>query len=204
MTEIPVDELTAMPPPHWFKDKIVYELGNKKNTSGVYRDWYVSNGARYFCFDWNGEDGATVLDFGEKLPSQFEHIGVPFDYVGRADLVTNFGFIEHVFTDQIQAWVNLLDMASKVGCYVANVQPLPGHWEHHGVYQPSINWLSEFFERNGFELVRNYVNENRRRHVSVVCAVRRTSPDFHWPEEPLHITNPARRVNKAEKACGVK
>jgi len=199
MTEIPVDELGAMPPPHWFEGKIVHELGNKRNTSGLYRDWYASNKVKlYECFDWNGEDGAHVLDYGKEID------WVAFDALyGQADLVTNFGFIEHVFTDQQQAWMNFLNMASKVGCYIANVTPTPGHWEHHGVYQPSITWLSEFFERNGFLLVRNYTNENRRRHVNVICAVRETSPDFHWPEEPMHITKASKRVNKAEKNCGI-
>lgn len=204
MTEIPTDELGAMPPPHWFKDKIVYELGNKKNSSGLYRGWYESNKVRhYVCFDWNGEDDAIRIDYGAPLPVDFVDGGVPFDTVGRADLVTNFGFIEHVFTDQQRAWMNFLDMAAKPGCYIASVTPTPGQWEHHGVYQPSIMWLSEFFARNGFLLLRNYINENRRRHVNVICAVRESSPDFHWPEEPIHITNPARRVNKAERDCGV-
>lgn len=194
VVEIPKDELGAMPPPHWFEGKIVYELGNKKNTSGLYRDWYVSNGADYTCFDWNGSDGAISLDFGKPLPPGM---------AARADLVTNFGFTEHVFTDQRQAWRNLLAMSDKAGCYVACVLPTPGHWEHHGVYQPSIKWLSEFFELNGFLLVRNYINTDRKRHVNVICAVRQLSPTFHWPAEPIHITKPDRRVNPAEKNCGV-
>lgn len=215
MTEIPKDELWTLPDAAWFKGKNVLELGNKKNTSGLYRDWYVSNGATYQCLDWNGEDGARSIDMGKTIDNPGTR-----DLIGWADIVTNFGFTEHVFTDQIQCWVNVLALASKPGCILSMVLPLPKHWEHHGVYQPTVGWLMAFVKSNGFDLNLATVNDNRRRHVTCTTGMRVEKYDsdkFVYPDptyeavkphvnpfgKGLYITNPRRRVNKAEKACGV-
>lgn len=195
---IPEDEQWALPPPEWFKGQLVYELGNKKNTNGLYQTQYRKWGARYQCFDWNALDGAINLDFGERIPAEYE---------GVADIVTNFGFTEHVFTDQIQCWENVARMSSKVGCYLAIVLPTPGHWEHHGVYQPPLRWLQSWMFVNGYKTHTCTINDNRRRHVNVVGA-QRVSPfdpeQYHTPDMKLmHITKPSSRVNIHEKNCGV-
>lgn len=203
---IPKDELWTMPEPDWFKGKRVLELGNKKNTSGCYRDWYVAQGAEYVCTDWNAQDGAVPFDFGKNVETEWPEI------IGWADIVTNFGFTEHVFTDQIQAWFNVFAMASKPGCHLSIVLPYPTHWNHHGVYQPTMHWLNQAMEANGFELETIIINEDRKRWVNCIGAQRiyQWNPnEFVYPDptytggKGVYITPPKRRVNPAEKACGV-
>ena len=211
MTEIPEDELWTLPDPSWFEGKLVYELGNKKNKSGLYRDWYVANGAEYVCFDWNEQDGAIAGDFGQIIPQKWQ---------GKADLVTNFGFTEHVYTDQKQAWWNLLQMAGKDGAILSIVLPYPTHWDHHGVYQPTPRWLYEFLGENGFKTHLFTVNDTRKRWT--ICAMAERMKAFNeggvfYPSERykpvnphsnrlgsgVYITPPQKRVNPAEKNCGV-
>jgi len=216
MTQIPKDELWTMPPPEWFAGKRVLELGNKKNQSGLYRDWYVSNGAEYLCLDWNGEDGAIVADMGVHHHAE-KNIR---PLIGWADIVTNFGFTEHVFTDQRQCWENVLALAAKPGCMLSIVQPYPTHWDHHGVFQPTPGWLMSLVRANGFEMFLATVNEDRKRWVTCIGAQRVEPfdpatfvyPDPHYqPVTPhtcpmgkgIYITPPGKRVNAAEKNCGV-
>lgn len=214
MTEIPKDELWTMPIPEWFEGKNVLELGNKKNQSGTYRDWYVANGAEYVCTDWNAQDGAVPFDFGKNVEKEWPEI------IGWADIVTNFGFTEHVFTNQRNAWFNLFAMASKPGCIVSIVLPCPGHWDHHGVYQPTNGWLQAILKANGFDMFMATVNDNRRRHVHCFGATRKREwnpEEFVYPDtkyeavkahvnpfgKGIYITPPRRRVNVAERNCGI-
>jgi hypothetical protein len=197
MVEIPEDELQALPPMDSIKGFTVIELGNKKNQTGVYREAYVAAGAEYNCLDWNAQDGAIAVDLGNELPEK---------YHGHADLVTNFGFTEHVYTDQIECWNNVARLSSKVGCHLAIVMPMPGHWEHHGVYQPEPRWYGEWLLKNGYEASLSYVNTNRRRHTIVIRASRILpfSEHIHYPNPMwIHITPVESRVNVHEKTCGI-
>jgi len=198
MNIIPIDEQWALPPPKWFKNKLVFELGNKKNANGLYRDQYLAWSAGYQCFDWNELDGAINIDFGIRIPEKYE---------GVADLVTNFGFTEHVYTDQVQCWENVARLSSKLGCYLAMVLPYPGHWEHHGVYQPQMEWLIEWCKMNGYDVDTSVINDNRRRWVNVVGAQRTAgfNPDTYITPgmDKMHITNPRMRVNLKERNCGI-
>ena len=198
MKIIPEDEQWALPNLDVVVGGKLIELGNKKNTNGLYREDYARYDLEYVCIDWNNLDGAVPLDFGERIPEEYE---------GVADVVTNFGFTEHVFTDQVQCWENVARLSSAVGCYLAIVLPRPGHWEHHGVYQPTIEWLTEWHMKNGYAMHTCTINTDRRRHVNVVGS-QRMEPfniaTYHTPDMGgMYITNPAHRVNQAEKHCGV-
>jgi hypothetical protein len=212
---IPQDELNTLPPREWFKGKSVVELGNKKNQNGLYRDWYKEHGAQYVCLDWNAEDGALPLDMGKDIQED----AIAAHLIGHGDILTNFGFTEHVYTNQKQCWKNVLLLASRTESYVSLVLPYPGQWEHHGVYQPTLDWLIEFFTSNGFEILVARVNKDRRRWVNCIKA-KRVDPfltiKFFYPEtkyvppsdgipygKGIYITAPSRRVNPGEKNCGV-
>lgn len=209
---IPEDERWTLPGPEWFNKMRVCELGNKKNQNGLYRTWYQANGAEYLCLDWNGEDGAKSFDFGKPIPDEYSYL------IGWADVVTNFGFTEHVFTNQEQAWRNVLALASFPGAILSLVLPYPTHWDHHGVYQPTMGWLMALLRANGFVEFFSATNTDRKRWVNCIGALRKESPEFVWPDptyEPvkahtcplgkgIYITPPTKRVNVQEKNCGVK
>lgn len=202
MVDIPQDELMAMP--YGVDNGLtlatgsrVVELGNKKNGTGLYREFYEAQGLSYVCLDWNGQDGAIKLDMGQRIPEEL------YDDVMGGDLVTNFGFTEHVFTDQVQCWYNVAELSGKVGCYLAMCMPFPGHWEHHGVYQPQPEWYMAWCANNGYRIHTLFVNDQRKRFTIVVGAQRVDIFDpvkyYHPSDKLVHVTDPARRVNPEER-----
>jgi len=198
MNIIPEDELWALPPLETLNGANIIELGNKKNSNGLYRTQYEEHGMKYNCVDWNGLDGAYEMDLGMRcLPEEVHWVH------GWADVVTNFGFSEHVYTNQIQCWKNIAMLSSKVGCYLAMVLPHPGHWDHHGIYQPTMEWLQEWCTENGYWIHTGLVNDSRRRWVNVIGA-QRIEPydevDYHTPSfDMMYITPKNKRVNPEEK-----
>lgn len=207
MVEIPTDELMAMPYDmdkgelHLRKGELVIELGNKKNRTGLYREFYEHHGLRYVCLDWNGQDGAISFDMGKPLPDNVLEIILNNDIA----MVTNFGFMEHVYTDQVQAWQNVSVMCPPE-TWLAMSMPTPGYWEHHGVYQPTMKWYAEWLDKNGFcvHTFSEVERVARKRHMNVVGATREDSVPYHHPDMHLvHITPVNQRRNPAERNCGV-
>ena len=146
----------------------VVELGNKKNTTGVYRDWYERRGLEYVSIDWNGEDGALPLDM--RLPISCDDIG------GVGDIVTNFGFSEHV-AEQEACWRNIHGFVGKRLCCVT---PEPGFWRSHGIpsgfpgiWYPSSDWYRDFADLNGYVMEDIWVDS----HL-VCCRMRK---EFRMP-----------------------
>jgi hypothetical protein len=124
MTEIPVNELRALGIKD-FRGLRILELGNKKNSSGLYRDWYQAKGGRYLSTDINGQDGAVAWDIREPMPIDIERI-IP------VDIVTNFGFTEHVQDRQAETWANIHAMVHPAFGRLCCVLPAPGGWKNHG------------------------------------------------------------------------
>lgn len=201
MVNIPIDELEAMPLEGekliLDQGSLVVELGNKKNGSGLYREFYESQGMRYVCLDWNGLDGAISFDFGKPIPTEVSAV------TSDAALVTNFGFVEHVYTDQVQAWKNVNQLCGNIGCYLAMVMPTPGYWEHHGVYQPTLDWYREWLVGNGFEILTLRENSDRERYTYVIAGQRVIKRDeYYHPEGKVHITPREQRLDPNERAFG--
>jgi SAM-dependent methyltransferase len=126
----------------------VAEFGNKKNKTGIYRDWYLAHGAKsYISIDINGEDGALELDVQERLE------------LGEFDLVTNFGFSEHV-EQQAPFWHNAITMTRKGGRLV-NSTPAPRKRLNHGNchWHPSDRFYERLAKLNGFEVIDRWEQE---------------------------------------------
>lgn len=127
----------------------VAEFGNKKNPTGVYRDWYLEHGAKsYISIDINGEDGALELDVQERLD------------LGEFDLVTNFGFSEHV-EEQAPFWHNAIAMTRKGGRLV-NSTPAPRKMLNHGNshWHPAGKFYDRLAKNNGFEVIDHWAEGN--------------------------------------------
>ena len=151
MTMLPPDELAALPM-KVLRDNAIYmlELGNKKNSTGLYRDFYaaINPNIDYTCLDWNGEDGAVPLDMRYSLcaadiDEKWKHRGF--------DLVTNFGFSEHV-DDQMVCWHNIHNFVN-VGGWLSICMPLMPWWKGHGLWMPEVEWYREFAALNGYTIV---------------------------------------------------
>lgn len=137
---IPAHELPLLEP-YATQGARVLEHGNKKNPSGIYRDWYEARGCAYTSLDINGRDGAIKQDVRQ-----------PFDF-GRFDVVTNFGFSEHVSV-QAPFWRNAYN-ATAVGGVMVGTLPKPHHWPHHGwsYWHPMEEFYREWAELNGMEIL---------------------------------------------------
>ena len=105
----------------------VLEFGDKRNPTGLYRDWYLERGAAsYTSVDINGKNGALAFDVRDPLEGKL------LDAVGRTtfDLVTNFGFSEHVQTKQHAFFANCHRLCA-VGGHMVHCIPRVGHWRQH-------------------------------------------------------------------------
>ena len=180
---LPIDEQIALAGLE--AGQSVLELGNKKNSKGLYRTWYDQIGCDYTCLDWNGEDGALAMDMRYSITP--EEIGGPFDWV------TNFGFTEHV-TDQEACWKNVHSFV-KVGGRLAFCMPNPDqfdqnpNWEQHGFYQPTLEWFRQFADFNAYEIEHLAVYKERVRWTLVGRFLKLEDGELELPgDELIHRT----------------
>lgn len=122
----------------------VVELGNQKvksddegmlrrQTSKALLEWF---GAKVVSIDRNGRDGALPFDLSQPLPASLH---------GTADIVTDFGTLEHVdnadlASPQWRAFANV-HMLCRVGGLIVHALPAPG--VRHGVWQYSGEWMRD-------------------------------------------------------------
>ena len=179
MTQLPPDELAALPE-HIEIGTTVLELGNKKNVTGLYRNWYIAQGLNYECVDWNGEDGAYNYDM--RIPDGWRQIAMDLNDGERFQLVTNFGFTEHVgetYEEQIECWRNVHDLVAVDGV-LAICMPLMPWWKGHGRWMPKEEWYRDFAELNDYsiEMMRVW---DRVRPTCVARMIKRQESEFRRP-----------------------
>ena len=186
MTQLPPDELAALPDdiaPGTF----VLELGNKKNSTGLYRNWYMEQGLEYECIDWNGLDGAWKFDM--RQPGVWMDITLCFaDTVEKArfPLITNFGFTEHVgetLEEQIECWRNIHSMLAVEGC-LSICMPLMPYWKGHGRWMPTVEWYESFASMNEYEMEGMRIWD-RVRPTFVARMIKKAHVEFLAPDEEI-------------------
>jgi hypothetical protein len=138
----------------------VLELGNKRNSTGLYRDWYMDQGLDYVCLDWNGLDGAVPLDMQYSIEPDEIMNGMERGF----DVVTNFGFTEHV-EDQEACWRNVHGFVGVRG-WLAICMPMMPDWKGHGLWMPTVDWYFKFAELNGYKIGLRVWDRKRR----TICA----------------------------------
>src|ERR1700744_1746912 len=125
-----------------YNPKSVCELGDQNlytngGDYGKYADVYYSRKGveKYVCIDLNGGNGALIMDFGIKqtLATEF-------------DLVTDFGFGEHVGTEGkfnweaiYNCWLNKFNLC-KIGGVIVSENPKENNWPGHG-----FNYFTQAF-----------------------------------------------------------
>ena len=185
MTELPADELSVLP--DLIPGFTLLEFGNKKNRTGTYREYYESQGcARYASIDWNGKDGALKLDVNYSLsPSDTGQ-------VPGYDVVTNYGFSEHV-TNQEAFWRNNHDMC-RVRGYMIGVTPAPefGHWPHHGILQPTQKFYAVLADANGYAQRKVFMNTDRKRYTNCYQWQKVEAGPFIWNDDWLKLIIPTK------------
>ena len=132
MTELPVDELAALDRCYLRPGTSLLELGNKKNRTGLYRDWYVKQ---------------DILEQFRKIEFGGSH--------GRAQTITNFGFTEHVgetLQEQLECWRNIHELLQYNGT-LAICMPIMPDWKGHGRWMPTPDWYDEMASLNGYDVL---------------------------------------------------
>ncbi len=159
------DELALLTPT---SGGTMLELGNKKNGSLTYKDYFESIGFKHTSVDLNGEDGALKLDLRDDLG------------LGTFDMVTNIGTSEHV-TRQCPVWGNMLN-AMHVGSVLVSITPAPDHWKGHGLWYPRDVFYEQLAAENDLKIERLYFNQRERgRGLWYFRAVRVKRSSFVFP-----------------------
>jgi len=185
MTVLPQHELRALGRRDDFRSIRIMELGNKKNSSGLYRDWYESQSASYFCIDTAGTDGAIQWDVRSPMPDYISETG-PFD------IVTNFGFTEHICTNQLSCWENIHNMVHPAYGQLSCVLPAPGSFTDSaaGRWYPHPAFFSQFARMNGYEIEDLWVTCDEADRQLACCRMHRLpasrAKDFFFSPEYMY------------------
>jgi hypothetical protein len=106
------------------------------------RAFWIWLGLDYASIDIDGSPGSIPLDLN--------YDEVPAEFVGRYDVVTNFGTTEHV-ANQLQSFKIIHDLAA-AGALMVHVLPAGGVLNHGLVaYNPKFFWL--LGRSNGYKIV---------------------------------------------------
>lgn len=159
--------------------KRMLELGNKKNSDGVYKHYFESLGIEHTSIDWNGEDGALPLDLREPIYKQFEQF----------DMTTNVGTTEHV-SFQRGVWENIHYLTAVYGVIVS-ITPYPGgdNWWWHGEWYPRQEFFTAFAFLNGYEIEKIGTGREAPNLNLCVRLIKTTEKPFTMPDESLIYRN---------------
>jgi hypothetical protein len=138
------------------------------------RDWYQQLGCGdYVSIDGNGR-GTHLWDLNCPLP-----MGI-LSYVGRFDLVTDFGTGEHIF-DQAQVWRTIHDLCT-VGGYLAWDRPVKGY-ATHGYYCLDRCLFDDLEAANGYRVVERSRRKTSRGILERGIWQRVTAEPFKVPQQ---------------------
>lgn len=172
---IPQDEQDYIFPLH--RGAGICELGNKKNSLGVYKHYFQSLGIEHISIDWNGEDGALPLDLRQPQ----------WEALGEFDMITNIGTTEHV-SEQYPVWENIHHLC-RVGGIIVSITPYAGgnDWWWHGNWYPTESFFHEFAKHNGYEIEKIGIGrETPNRNQCVRLRKLRDKPFFMPARETMY------------------
>ena len=151
-----------------------------KQTHGALFRWF---GARYVSFDTNGRHGAENRDLGHRIKYSRREAR---KWLGKFDIVTNFGTSEHIA--RIQYWVfRNADEMCKPGGYLVHCLPKQDCCDRHGYWKYSVEWFKWLAERQGYE-IRDLFDHDMSNHpvkdyelgtnIYVMAVLKKGSKDF--------------------------
>lgn len=184
--------------PLLFPGAAILELGNKKNSIGVYKPWFKQEGYKHVSIDINGQDGAIPLDLREPIPKALlTELLVPTEY----DILTNSGTIEHVETNLEAAWRNAFDLV-KVGGYQVHITPAAGEWQAHGLYHPTHEFFEWMAKANAMTICRLERYAWTKGKILTRCVLRKNVDlTFVYPGDQYMVPTPdALELERRRKA----
>lgn len=108
-------------------------------------------GILHTSIDINGREGALPIDLGKPIDwGQFRALA-GFG-MGAADIVTDFGTLEHVRRGQFQAFKTADDLCRPGGLMV-HALPATGTCRRHGDWKYSVPWFADLARANAYDVV---------------------------------------------------
>ncbi len=167
-------------------NKKIVELGDQMF---FLREWLVFHGVqckffKNYCdllgvqhtsIDIHGGNGVLPLDFSKEVPDIMK---------GRYDILTNFGFAEHI-PDQYAAWKNIHDLI-KVGGLIINELPGQPKFPYHEKFP---YFTTDFFEKLSKEAEYDILINRFQKHdipsdaTVVFSSLRKTKDEFITREQ---------------------
>ena len=132
-------------------------------------------------FDIHGKNGVIQVDFRKPMPQK---------WLNRANILTNFGFTEHV-DNQYMAWQNIHNLVKTGGIVISELpgQPnFPGHFEFP-------YYTTEFFqglsEKCGYKLLINRYQQHEvpLKGQVVFCVFEKVNDKDFISKEEFYILN---------------
>lgn len=173
-------------------NKSICELGNlyirkcihpylKKNNIPIFKtakQLFMYLGMQDVSLDWNGKDGALIVDLGK-----------PIKNLGPFDFVINGGTAEHVY-DQYECWKNIHNLC-RDGGLVVSIGPLAGNWLKHSPWRYSLEFFDCLCFKNNYDLLeRKIVNfKNRKGFDCHYISFRKNKGDFILKDTFIKIWN---------------
>ena len=139
------------------------------------KSYFDYHGGLHCSLDWHGNNGALKMDFNKQIHGGFNE---------RYDLLTNFGFTEHV-SDQYAAWKNINDLI-KVGGLIISELPAQTNFPGHNDFP---YYTLEFFQRLALKCGYEIEALRYQQHTVplagqvVWCVLKKTKSEFISKEE---------------------
>ncbi len=155
-----------------FEDCVMAELGNQRirylenywdrvpwpgTDDGIIKGsskyYHTSLGAKHDAFDLNGGDGAVTLDLIKPIDKK---------YLGKYNIVTNFGTSEHcgVRDEQYLVFNNIDKFCCHGGLMIHNV-PHTGNWPGHANVWYTIDFFKELAKIYEYDILALEIQERR-------------------------------------------
>lgn len=156
-------------------DQMTYIPGGKY---GQYANWlYAALGAsEYYSIDINGLNGSMVYD-----------MGIRHSFFPKHDVLTDFGFSEHVGNNGAfsweavyNCWMNKHELLH-VGGIMFNENPKTGNWPGHGFQWYTQDFYHQLCQNADYEIVdmgEHPAMGNQVDGWNVWCILRKTGPQF--------------------------
>ena len=160
--------------------QIVIELGDQMTfiqgkEQVLFKSYPFFEYTEFISIDWHGKNGVLNLDFREPIPENL---------LNKADILTNFGFTEHV-DNQYMAWKNINNLV-RIGGIVINELPgqpnFPGHVEFPYY---TTDFFVELAEKCGYKLLINRFQQHEipLKGQVVFCVFEKTKEEFISKED---------------------
>lgn len=167
-TIMPKGEFELLKP---FEFRTMYELGNKGNNRGTYKDMLSNQGIDHISIDLNGKDGALALDLQKP-------INMP-----TRDIVTNFGTSEHI-EDQEAVFKNIHNLSHN---WMVGFVPRVGNSPGHGLWHFETDFFEQLAELNNYGIHKIYIDNTKPREIICYSFYKQYIKKFKWSDSlPMH------------------